>query len=721
MGWSRLSHAWLLLAALALVACAPARAPVLPAPETASLERPLPPAPRAGQRPFTVVSPQGNREDPWFWLRDDSRTDPDVIAYLEAENAYFEAWESRYSGLVDRLYDEIVGRIQQDDSSVPVYIRGFWYYTRFEEGKQYPIHARRKGSMDAPEEILLDGNAMAEGHAFFQIGDYGVSDDNRLLAWMEDTVGRRQFTLRVRDIEGGEILLDGIERVSSFAWAADNRHLFYVENHPVTLLSYRVLRHELGGDRPDVPVHEEADESFYTLVGRTRSRDFLYVLLISTEASEMRILEADTPAGEFRVFLPREREHLYFADHLPDRWIVRTNWQAPNFRLMSVPQGHESDRSRWVDVVPHDPGVFLEDVQVFDSFMAIGERSEGLARVRILPWSGEPFHVPVDEEASTTWLGLNPNLDTPLLRYGYSSLITPDSVFEIDTATGKRTLLKRDPVLGGFDPANYRSERLWVTARDGERIPVSIFFRKDFQRDGTAPLFQYGYGAYGINLDPEFDSRRLSLADRGFVVAVAHVRGGQELGRHWYDDGRLLNKINTFNDFIDVTSYLVAQRYADPQRVFAAGGSAGGLLIGAVANMAPELYTGLIAHVPFVDVVNTMLDESIPLTTNEFDEWGNPKLQPWYDYMLSYSPYDNVVAQDYPAMLVTTGFHDSQVQYWEPAKWVARLRETRTNDTPLVFRVTMEAGHGGRSGRFDRLRQVAQEYGFMLYLAGIDE
>ena len=697
---------------LALAACAAPRSGEMAAP-------PLPPEPQAEQRPFVVVSPQGNREDPWYWLRDDARQDPDVIAYLAAENAYYQAFESRYDGLVDTLFDEIVARTKQDDATVPVFDNGYWYYARFEAGQQYPIHARRKGNMEAPEEILLDGNAMAQGHAFFSIGGYQVSDDNRRLAWLEDTVGRRQYVLKVRDLASGEMLAEGIERISSFAWAADSRHLFYVENHPVTLLSYRVRRHELGGAGEDAVVYEEADTSFYTSVARSRSGDYLQIVLDSTEATELRILAADDPGGEFRVFLPRQRGHLYLPDHVGDRWIVRTNRDAPNFRLMSVPVGAESDFAQWTDVVPHSEDVFIEDFLVFDTFMAIGERSGGLLRVRVRTWDGKAHYLAADEDPSTTWLSANgnPRLDTTGLRYGYTSMITPTTIYDIDVATGQRTLRKRDPVLGDFDPANYRTERIWVTARDGEKVPVSLVYRQDYVRDGTAPLYQYGYGSYGSSSDPEFSAVRLSLLDRGFVYAIAHIRGGQEMGRHWYEDGRLLHKMNTFTDFIDVTQHLVKEGYAAPDQVFAMGGSAGGLLIGAVANMAPELYAGMVAHVPFVDIVTTMLDESIPLTTNEFDEWGNPRFAPWYEYMLSYSPYDNVAAQDYPPLLVTTGLYDSQVQYWEPAKWVAKLRAMRTNQAPLVFRTIMEAGHGGRSGRFERLYETAQEYAFILYLA----
>ncbi|MGD9388541.1 MAG: S9 family peptidase, partial [Gammaproteobacteria bacterium] len=705
------SRTLILASLLALAACA--------SPQRAE----APAEPRAEQRPFVVVSPEGNREDPWYWLRDDEREDPDVIAYLEAENAWYQAYEARYSGMVDTVFDEIVARIKQDDSTVPVFDNGYWYYARFEEGGQYPIHARRKGSMDAPEEVLLDGNAMAEGHAFFGLGGYEVSDDNRLLAWTEDTVGRRQYVLKVKDLATGELLADDVERVSSFTWAGDSRNLFYVENHPVTLLSYRVRRHELGAAGDDSVVYEEADTSFYTYVGRSRSRDYVAIYLSSTEATEVRILEADDPTGDFRVFLPREREHLYLPDHLGDRWIVRTNKDAPNFRIMSVPVGAESDFSQWTDVIPHSEEVFIQSFLVFDTFLAIGERSDAMLRVRVRGWDGEESYLPTDQVPSTTWLSGNgnPRLDTTTLRYAYTSLTTPTTIYDIDVVTGERELLKRDPVLGDFDPANYETERVWAQARDGERIPVSLVYRKGFEPDGTAPMYQYAYGSYGSSRDPRFSAVRLSLLDRGFVYAIAHIRGGQEMGRRWYDDGRLLNKMNTFTDFIDVTRYLVGAGYAAPDKVYAMGGSAGGLLMGAVANMAPDLYAGMVAHVPFVDVVTTMLDESIPLTTNEFDEWGNPKLAPWYQYMLSYSPYDNVRAQDYPPLLVTTGLYDSQVQYWEPAKWVAKLRARRTNDAPLIFRTTMEAGHGGRSGRFERLREVAQEYAFIFDLEGIRE
>jgi len=686
--------------------------------QRADRARVLPPEPVAGQRPFTVVSPQGNREDPWFWLRDDACRDPEVLAYLAAENDYCEAWEAGYALLVERVYDELVGRVKQEDQSAPVLERGYWYYARFEKGGEHPVHARRKGSMSAPEEILLDGNAMAAPHDYFEIGDYAVSDDNRLLAWMEDTVGRRQFVLHVRDLASGALLADGIERVSGFAWAADNRHLFYSENHPETLLSWRVRRHQLGAGTPDEVVYEEQDESFYADVERSRSGAFVGIHLHSTEASETRILAADDPAGEFRVFQPRERGHLYTLDHAGDRWVMRSNRGAPNYRLLSVPVGREQDSAAWSELLAHDEQRFIEDFLAFDGFVAVEERCAGESRIRVMPRDREDFHLPAAETPSTAWLGDNPEVNARALRYHYTSLVTPRSVYRADIDSGRRVLLKRQAVMGDFQPDNYRSERCWAPARDGERIPVSLVYRKDFRRNGTAPLYQYGYGAYGLSEDPVFSANRLSLLDRGFVFAIAHVRGGQEMGRRWYDEGRLLHKMNSFHDFIDVTRFLVAEGYAAPGAIYAAGGSAGGLLVGAVANKAPALYAGMVAAVPFVDVVNTMLDETIPLTTNEFDEWGDPRLQPWYDYMLSYSPYDNVAAREYPAMLVTTGLHDSQVQYWEPAKWVARLRAMRINDAPLLFRTTMAAGHGGRSGRFEALRETARDYAFIIDLQG---
>jgi oligopeptidase B len=688
--------------------------------------RPLPPV--AKRVPHVVRSPHGDREDPYYWLRDDSRKDPDVLAWLEAENAYKQAMLAHTASAQQALYDEIVGRVKQDDASVPERKNGWWYYTRFEEGREYPIIARRKAAADGrydaavPEQVLLDGNALAAGKGFFQIGNTEVTRDGRILAWVEDTTGRRQWTLRFKDLDSGVVLPGAIANVEpSLAWANDNRTILYVEKDPVTLLGYKVRKHVLGSDPANDPlVYEEKDRSFYMGVFKSRSDRFIHIGVQSTVSSEQWVADADDPALAFRVLVPRERDHEYQAEDFGDDWIIRSNWQAKNFRVVRVPMAKVADRAAWRDVVAHRADALVQDVAVFRDFLAVNERSGGLRQVRTVRWSdGRSSLVESGEKPFTAFLGNNPEVDTGVLRFNYTSLTTPASTYDLDVASGTRTLMKREPVLGDFDPAHYASEFVFAPARDGARVPVSIVYRKGFRRDGTAALYQYAYGSYGISMDPTFSSTRLSLLDRGVVFAIAHIRGGQEMGRAWYEDGKLLNKKNTFNDFIDVTDFLVREGYAAKDRVVAMGGSAGGLLMGAVANLAPEKYRALVAHVPFVDVVTTMLDESIPLTTNEFDEWGNPKDKAYYDYMLSYSPYDNVERKAYPAMLVTTGLFDSQVQYFEPAKWVARLREMKTDDRPLLFRVNLQAGHGGKSGRFQRFRETAEEYAFLLDQLGI--
>ncbi len=711
---------YLAVASAGLLAACAAGAP--PRTESESMPQSEPVPPIAAVRPYTVESPHGSRVDEYYWLRDDTRSNPEVLGYLEAENAYKAAMTAHTQALENRVYDEIIARLKQDDSTVPYRKRGFWYYTRFETGKEYPIHARKAGSLEAPEQLMLDGNAMSAGHDFFEISAMAIAPNDRILAWVEDTVGRRQYTLRFKDLDTGEILADRIENVDPYiAWTADSGSVLYVEKHPETLLGYRVRRHVLGTDpAQDALVYEEQDESFYTSVMNTKDGRYVLVLEQSTVSTEWRYADAADPALAMHVFLPRERDHEYHVNHIDGRWIIRSNWQAPNFRLLEAKVGEEGDRANWRELVAHRDDAFIHGFDVFKEFMAVEERSGALRKIRIRPWSGgTDFFISADEPTYTTTLGQNAEIDTHIVRYDYMSLTTPDTVYDYDIQTGERQLMKRQPVLGDFDPANYRSELVWAPARDGTRVPVSLVYRKDVARDGSAPMLQYGYGSYGYPMDPYFSISRLSLLERGFVFAIAHVRGGQEMGRRWYDQGRLLNKKNTFTDFIDVTRFLVQERYADPKRVSAMGGSAGGLLMGAVANMAPGDYRAIVAQVPFVDVVTTMLDESIPLTTNEFDEWGNPKLKEYYDYMLSYSPYDNVAAQDYPAMLVTTGLWDSQVQYFEPAKWVARLRARKTGDSPLLYRTTMEAGHGGKSGRFQRFREIAEEYAFILDQSGI--
>lgn len=672
--------------------------------------------PRAPARPHRIVSPHGVREDAYYWLRDDTRSNAEVLEYLRAETAYAEALLAPHKPLMDQLYDEMVGRLKQDDTSVPFRYRGYWYTTRYETGLEYPILSRRRDASDAPEEILLDCNELAAGSSFFMIGSTEVSPDNRLLAYTEDRVGRRQYTLRIKDLTTGQLLPDTIHNVeASFAWMDDNRTLLYIEKDPVTLLGRRVRRHVLGTDpAQDTLVYEEQDEAFDLFVTRSKSEQFILLGAESTTSSEWHYASTADADLKFEVIAPREPDHEYQVDHLDGAFIVRTNWQAENFRIVRAPADHPSDRTQWRDVVPHDPEVFIHAFEIFRDFIAVSERSGGLMKLRVQRWDGEPHYLAADDPTYTMRFSSNPELDTTKLRYVYTSLTTPATTYEWDIETGERTLLKQEPVLGPFDPNDYASEFIWVTARDGERVPVSIVYRKGFERNGTAPLYLYAYGAYGLCSDPTFSSARLSLLDRGVVCAIAHVRGGQERGRRWYDEGRLLKKWNTFNDFIDVTDELIARKYCAPNKLAAVGGSAGGMLIGVIANVAGHKYAALVAHVPFVDIVTTMLDDSIPLTTLEYDEWGNPHEKQYYEYMLSYSPYDNVRAQPYPPMLVTTGLWDSQVQYFEPAKWVAKLRAMRTNDAPLLLHVDMEAGHGGKSGRYEHLREIAQEYAFVL-------
>lgn len=680
--------------------------------------------PIAPVRAYTVSSPHGKRSDPYYWLRDDERTDPEVLAYLSAENAYHAQHLAPVKPLEDKIYAEIIARLKQDDSTVPYRKNGYWYYIRFEPGKEHPIFARRKGSLDAPEQIMLNANELALGHEYYQIGELDISPDGEWLAFCEDTVGRRQYDLRFKNLYTGETLPVRIGDVEpDVVWANDNKTLLYIEKDPETLLGLRVKKHVRGSDpREDALVFEQTDKSLYTGVSKSKSDRFIFIHMEGTLSSEWRYAEASDPALSFKVFFPRQRDHEYDIEHLDDRFIIRTNWQARNFRVMWVPLGKEESRSEWQDMVAHREDTYIEDFEVFTRYIALSVRSGGLRKISIHPLapagsttaiSGEYF-IASDEPAYTTFISANPEMNSELLRYTYSSLATPTTVYDYNMRTGEKTLLKRDPVLGDFDPSNYETELLFAPARDGKRVPVSLIHRKDFVRDGSAPLLQYAYGSYGLSTDPGFSSARFSLIDRGFVYAIAHIRGGQEMGRAWYDDGRLLHKKNSFTDFIDVTHFLVAQGYAGKDKVFAMGGSAGGLLMGAIANISPQDYRGIVAQVPFVDVVTTMLDDSIPLTTNEFDEWGNPADSTSYDYMLSYSPYDNVRAQAYPAMLVTTGLWDSQVQYYEPAKWVAKLRALKTDRNPLLLHVDMEAGHGGKSGRFQRYRETAMEFAFIL-------
>ncbi|MDB6084778.1 MAG: ptrB [Gammaproteobacteria bacterium] len=679
--------------------------------------------PIAAVRAHTVSSPHGKRSDPYYWLRDDQRTDPEVLAYLTAENAYHAQHLAPVKPLEDTVYAEIIARLKQDDSTVPYRKNGYWYYIRFEPGKEHPIFARRKGTLDEPEDIMLDANELGVGHDYYQIGELDVSPNSEWLAFCEDTVGRRQYALRFKNLVTGEILPGAIADVEpDVAWANDNATLLYVEKDPETLLGLRVKKHVVGSDfHGDALVFEQSDKSLYTGISKSKSDRFIFIHMEGTLSSEWRYADASDPTLSFEVFCPLEPDHEYEIEHLDDRFIIRTNWLARNFRLMSVPIGKERTRSEWQDLVAHREDTYIEDFEVFTHFLALSVRSGGLRKIGVQPLTaGAADHfIASDEPAYTTYISANPEMDSEILRYTYSSLATPTTVYDYNMRTGEKTLLKRDPVLGNFDSSNYETELLFAPARDGKHVPVSLIHRKDFVRDGSAPLLQYAYGSYGLSTDPGFSSARFSLIDRGFVFAIAHIRGGQEMGRAWYDEGRLLHKKNSFADFIDVTHFLVAQGYAGKDQVFAMGGSAGGLLMGAIANISPQDYRGIVAQVPFVDVVTTMLDDSIPLTSNEYDEWGNPADGTSYDYMLSYSPYDNVRAQAYPAMLVTTGLWDSQVQYYEPAKWVAKLRALKTDRNPLLLHVDMDAGHGGKSGRFQRYRETAMEYAFILDRQGI--
>jgi len=687
----------------------------------ASAEAPT--APRAEQRAHEVVSPFGTRNDPWYWLRDDERKDPAMLAYLTAENDYLAAVMAPLRPLQNKIYEEIIGRLKQDDASVPQRSNGYWYYSRYETGKQYPIFARKKGTLEAAEEIILDGNERAAGREFYQLAALEVSIDGRWAAIAEDFVGRRQYEVRIKDLQSGEflpVILTNVE--ASLAWGNDNETLLYIRKDSQTLLGNQVYKHQRGSSPDsDVLVYKQEDESFYMGLGKSKTDRYIYITSVSTVSSEYRYADANDKNLEFKVALARERDHEYHLEDHGDRFIIRTNWQAKNFRIVEAPIASVADRSTWRDVIAHRGDAFVESFEAFEQHLAVSERSGGLQKLRIKNWaSGKELLLDAPDPAYTMYLGNNTEADTLLLRYVYTSPTTPSTTYDYNMQTGEQVELKREPVLGGFDSANYQAEFRWATARDGTKVPVTLLYRRGTPLDGTAPLYQYAYGSYGYSTDPTFRSTVLSLVDRGFVYAIAHIRGGQEMGRAWYENGKLQNKINSFTDFIDVTRYLVAEKVADPKRVFGMGGSAGGLLIGAVANLAPQEYRALISHVPFVDVVTTMLDESIPLTTNEFDEWGNPAAsKEAHDYMLSYSPYDQVTAQAYPAMLITGGLWDSQVQYWEPAKWVAKLRSVKTDSNPLLMRMNMEAGHGGKSGRFERYREIAEEYAFVLWQAGL--
>ena len=675
--------------------------------------------PTAEKKPVELQIHGDVRIDDYFWLNE--RENPAVINYLEAENAYTESMLTETSGLQKRLVEEMKSRIKQDDVSAPYKHGEYYYYYRLEEGQEYPVYCRRKGSMNAGEEILLDVNKEAEGEAYFSVRGFKVSPDHKRAGYGVDTTGRRFYDLRFIDLESGEKLADQIDDVTGiYEWAADSNTLFYVRQDPETLRWDRIYRHELvTGD--DELVFEEQDETFSTYVYKSVSGKYIYIASQSTLSTEVQYLQASMPMEEPQVFLAREQEHEYFLTDGGDRFFVMSNENAQNFRVLETPLDNTA-KDAWSAVVPHRDDVLIEDVDVFSNHIVITGRSQGLTQMEVIDRNSREVHlIDFGETVFQASSGDNYEFETAVFRYDYESLTTPDSVFDYDLDNKQRRLVKQEDVLGGFDRNDYESERLFVTARDGAKVPVSLVYRKGLELDGRNPLLQYGYGSYGYSIDPTFSSNRLSLLDRGFVYAVAHIRGGSEMGRHWYYDGRQLNKRNTFTDFIDISKFLIEEGYTSPEHLYARGGSAGGLLMGAVINMAPDLYNGISTRVPFVDVVTTMLDDSIPLTTGEWDEWGDPNEKEFYDYMLSYSPYDQIERQAYPNILVTTSLHDSQVQYWEPAKWVAKLRDYKTDDKLLLLNTDMHAGHSGKTGRFQSLDDAALYYTFFLHLEGMAE
>ena len=664
----------------------------------------------------------------WMRLTDKQKLakDPDaqtqkVMDNLKAENAYKEAKLKHTEQFQGKLFDEIVGRIKKDDESVPYLDNGYWYYTRYEEDKEYPIYCRKKGSLDNAEEIMINVNEWAEGHDYFSLTGLSVSPNNRLLVFSVDTLSRRIYTINVKDLETGEILKDKIRGTEGYAaWANDSETFFYTTKNEVTLLSDHINRHKMSTPQAeDVRVYTETDNSFYIGVYRSKSDKYIIIYNSSTLASDYYVLEADNPEGKFHSFSSREKEHEYSIEHYKDKFYIVTNWGATNFRLMETPDGATS-KENWTEVIAHGDDVLLSNIEVFANHMVLSERKDGLRQLRIIDQrSGNEHYMDFGEDVYAAYTLTNLNFDTNILRYGFTSLKTPFSTIDYNMDTRESTLLKQTEVVGGHNPGAYTTERLFATARDGKKVPISIIYKKGFKQNGKGNLLQYGYGSYGATVDPSFSSTRLSLLDRGFAFAIAHVRGSQTYGRPWYEDGKMFNKMNTFTDFVDCSKYLIQKKYTSANHLFAMGGSAGGLLMGAVLNLAPEVYKGVLVSVPFVDVVNTMLDETIPLTSNEWDEWGDPREKNEFDYMMTYSPYDNVEVKDYPNMLVTTGYFDSQVQYWEPQKWVAKLRDMKTDYNLLVFHINMEAGHGGKSGRFRRYREVALEYAFMFDIAGI--
>ncbi|MEY2629874.1 MAG: Dipeptidyl aminopeptidase, partial [Bacteroidota bacterium] len=661
------------------------------------------------------------RTDNYYWLNE--RENPEVIAYLNAENEYYQKSTAHTKEFQNSLFEEMKARIKEDDESVPYFYNGYYYITRFEKGKDYPIHSRKKGSLEVPEEIMFDCNEMAKGHAYFNLAGLSVSEDNVWASFGVDTVSRRQYTIQIKNLQTGELLPVKIENTTGGAtWASDNQTLFYSRKYEQTLRPDKIYKHKLGtSPDKDKLVFFEKDETFDVSVYKSKSKKYIIINSNSTMTTEYRMVLSATPDAKFTVFQKRTRGLEYSMSHFGDHFYIVTNKdKATNFKLMKTPE-NATGKENWIDVIPHREEVLLEDIDIFAAYLVVTERYNGLNQIRIMPWTGKgDYYLPFDSETFTAYTTTNLDFDTEILRYAFQSLATPSSVIDFNMRTKTKTVLKEQEVVGGtFDKNNYTEERVWATAQDGTQVPISMVYRKGLQKNSMNPTLLYAYGSYGVTMDCYFSTVRLSLLDRGFIYAIAHIRGGEDLGRPWYENGKLLKKKNTFTDFIDCSHFLIDQQYTSNHHLYAEGGSAGGLLMGAIINMAPSLYHGVIAQVPFVDVVTTMLDDSIPLTTGEYDEWGNPNVKKYYNYMLSYSPYDNVTAQAYPHMYVSTGLHDSQVQYWEPAKWVAKLRVLKTDDNQLYLDTNMDAGHGGASGRFEAIREIAKEYSFLLDLEGI--
>jgi len=689
--------------------------------------------PMAEKKPFAISEHNDTRIDNYYWMRlsDEQKNAPtpdaqtkQVVDYLNAENAYAKSVLAHTETFQKNLFEEMKGRIKETDQSLPLKDNGYWYYTRFEAGKDYAFYCRKKESMETGiEEVLINGTELAAGKDYWALGGYDVSDDNQMLCYSEDVISRRIYTARFKNLKNNEPLKDVLEGLAGApVWAGDNKTVFYVKKDPTTLREFQIWRHTLGKDQSaDQLVYEEKDEEFSCFVYKTKSKKFMVIGSNQTMSNEYRVLEADNPTGEFRVIQPRERSLEYSIDHYGDKFYITTNLDAKNFRLMETSET-ATTKENWKEVIGHRNDVLLEGIEIFKNYLVVDERKNGLTQLRVIKWSDRSEHyIAFNDPAYTANVGGNPDFNTDVLRFSYSSMTTPASTFDYHMDTQERTLMKQQEIIGGHEPSKYQSERLYAQAPDGTMVPISLVYKKGTSLDGSAPLLLYAYGSYGATMDAGFSSTRLSLLNRGFVFAIAHIRGGQEMGRHWYEEGKLLKKKNTFTDFIACAEHLVAKQYTSKEKLFAMGGSAGGLLMGAISNMRPDLFRGIVNAVPFVDVVTTMLDETIPLTTFEFDEWGNPKNKEYYDYMKSYSPYDNIESKAYPNILVTSGYWDSQVQYWEPAKYVAKLRELKTDNNQLLFWCNMDAGHGGKSGRFEALKEVAMEYAFMFDLVGIKE